>query len=90
MSDIQTSQRDSLGVVSTTVDLDWLGLGEHFMSASSDEQAVFLIGWASVADRMGYASEDLQYAWVCDAFPDFRERHSVAEKLYRLAAHLEN
>lgn len=86
--DISITKTAHIGTINTTVNLNWRGLGEHFMLASSEDQARFLRGWNQEAEVMGHASEDQQYCWTSDAVGE-DSRQALAARLHRLANFLE-
>lgn len=86
--DIRIRYDHRLAAVKTELSFNWGALGEHFMRASSEQQAEFLLGVEAEADALGYLSEDTQYLFIADAIPHERIRRSIADRLRRLAEFL--
>lgn len=88
-TDIRIRYDHRLASVKTEVEFNWGSIGEHFVRASSEQQAKFLIGWEAEADALGYLPEGHQYQYIADAIPHERIRQHIADRLRRLADFLE-
>lgn len=91
MADIELDNvSHPLGTLAIEVRFDWYSLGEHFIRANSEDQAMFLLGWGAEADALGYLNEGTQYLYIAEAIPDRHIRVSIADRLRRLANFLDH